>query len=101
MNLMSYILLSLILFTLGAYGVLASKHLLKIFLFLEVMTAAVNLLVGAFAAYNRMNAVLGQAFIIVVWAVSIANTVVFVALAIYLWKKYGTVNIDELRQMKH
>jgi len=97
---MHYIILSLALFTMGVYGVLASKHLLKIFLFLEVMTAAVNLLIAAFAAYNHVNAVLGQAFIIVVWAVSIANTIVFVVLAIYLWKKYGTVNIDELREMK-
>lgn len=101
MNLMSYILLSLTLFTFGVYGVLTSKHLLKIFLFLEVMTASANLLIGAFAAHNRINAALGQALIIVVWAVSIANTVVFVALAIYLWKKYGTANIDDLRTMKH
>ena len=101
MNLMSYIILALALFTMGIYGVLTSKHLLKIFLFLEVMTAAANLLIGAFAAYNKINAALGQAFIVVVWAVSIANTVVFVALAIYLWKKYGTVYIDELREMKH
>lgn len=101
MNLMSYILLSLVLFAFGAYGVLASKHLLKIYLFLEVMAAAANLLIGAFAAYNRINIAMGQTFIVVVWAVSIANTVVFVALAIYLWKKYGTVNIDDLRQMKH
>lgn len=101
MNLMSYIILSLVLFAFGAYGVLTSKHLLKIFLFLEVMTAAVNMLIAAFAAYQKVNAVLGQAFILVVWAVSIANAVVFVALAVFLWKKYGTVDVDELRAMKH
>ena len=101
MNLMSYIILALVLFTVGIYGVLTSRHLLRIFLFLEVMTAAANLLIGAFAAYNKINAVLGQAFIIVVWAVSIANTVVFVALAIYLWKKYGTVNINDLHELKN
>ena len=92
--------LSLIIFAIGVYGVLTSKHLLKIFLFLEVMTAAANLLIASFASYNRVNAALGQSFIIVVWAVSIANTVVFVALTIYLWKKYGTVNINDLREMK-
>ncbi|HEY4497557.1 MAG TPA: NADH-quinone oxidoreductase subunit NuoK [Candidatus Paceibacterota bacterium] len=97
---MSYVILALVLFTLGVYGVLTSRHLLKIFLFLEVMTAAANLLIGAFAAYNKINAVLGQIFIVVVWAVSVANTVVFVTLAIYLWKKFGTVNIDALREMK-
>jgi len=100
MNLLSYIVLSLTLFAIGAYGVLISKHLLKIFLFLEVMTAAANILLAAFAAYNKINPALGQLFILAVWAVSIANTVVFVALAIYLWKKYGTVNVDELRQLK-
>jgi len=100
MNLMSYIFLSLVLFIMGVYGVLASRHLLKIFLFLEVMTAAVNLLIAAFAAYNKVNAAIGQAFIVVVWAVSIANTVVFVALAIYLWKKYKTVHLDKLQEMR-
>ncbi|MDO8557572.1 MAG: NADH-quinone oxidoreductase subunit NuoK [bacterium] len=98
---MSYILLSLTLFAFGAYGVLVSKHLLKIFIFLEVMTAAANLLIAAFAAYNRINAVLGQALIVIVWTVSVANAVVFVALAIYLWKKYGTVNVDDLRELKN
>ena len=98
---MSYIILSLALFTIGVYGVLSSKHLLKIFLFLEVMTAAANMLIAAFAAYQKINAAVGQAFILVVWSVSIANAVVFVALAIFLWKKYGTVNIDELRELKH
>ena len=98
---MSYIILSLALFTIGVYGVVSSKHLLKIFLFLEVMTAAANMLIAAFAAYQKINAAVGQAFILVVWSVSIANAVVFVALAIFLWKKYGTVNIDELRELKH
>ncbi|MDP3963593.1 MAG: NADH-quinone oxidoreductase subunit NuoK [bacterium] len=98
---MSYIILSLALFTIGVYGVLSSKHLLKIFLFLEVMTAAANMLIAAFAAYQKINPVFGQVFIVAVWAVSIANAVVFVALAVYLWKKYGTVNIDALRELRH
>lgn len=100
MSVTFYVLLAVALFGFSVYGLLASRNLLKIFLFLETMASAVNIALAAFASYRPAEAPTGQVFVIVVWLVSIANAVVFISLLAYLGKKYKTTDIGDLRELR-
>ena len=93
-----YIVLSALLFAIGATGVLIRRNPLVILLSLELMLNAGNL---ALVAFSRMlgNAD-GQIFAIIVMVVAACEVVIGLGLIVALYRRRVPLNVDELRGLR-
>jgi NADH-quinone oxidoreductase subunit K len=93
-----YIVLSALLFAVGAAGVLLRRSPLVILLCLELMLNAGNL---ALVAFSRMlgNSD-GQIFAIVVMVVAACEVVVGLGLIVAIYRRRLPLNVDELRGLR-
>jgi NADH-quinone oxidoreductase subunit K len=98
MNLLHYLILSLLLFIVGAAGFVIKKNIISVFLCLELMLNAANLSFIAFSRY--LNQVHGQIFVFFVMVVAAAEAAVGLAITIVLFRNRGTVNVDDADTMK-
>ena len=98
MPLTYYIVLSAILFTLGAVGVLIRRNAIVIFMSVELMLNAANLAFVAFAKYYE--ALNGQIFVFFVMTVAAAEVAVGLALIVAIFRSKHSINVDELSTLK-
>ena len=93
-----YLVLSSLLFAIGATGVLIRRNPLVILLSLELMLNAGNL---ALVAFSRMlGDADGQIFAIVVMVVAACEVVVGLGLIVALYRRRVPLNVDELRGLR-
>jgi NADH-quinone oxidoreductase subunit K len=93
-----YIVLSAILFSIGALGVLIRRNPLIIFMSVELMLNSANL---AFVTFARMhNSLEGQIFVFFVMAVAAAEVAVGLALIVQIFKSKRNINVDEMNSLK-
>jgi len=93
-----YIVLSAILFTLGAVCVLIRRNAIIIFMGIELMLNAANL---AFVAFSTQHQVLsGQIFVFFVMTVAAAEVAVGLALIVTIFRTKQTIDVDQLSSLK-
>jgi len=93
-----YIGLSVILFTLGALGVLIRRNAIIIFMSVELMLNAANLAFVAFARmYQSLN---GQIFVFFVMAVAAAEVAVGLALIVAIFRSKHSIDIDQINSLR-
>jgi NADH-quinone oxidoreductase subunit K len=93
-----YIWLSATLFTIGVLGVLYRRNAIIIFMCIELMLNAVNLLMVAFSAY--LNDASGQVFVFFIMAVAAAEVAVGLAILVLMFRNTKTVDINVLNRLK-
>ena len=94
----AFIALSMILFILGAMGVLLRRNAIIIFMSVELMLNAANLAFTAFARqWGDLN---GQIFVFFVMTVAAAEVAVGLALIVAIFRNKQSINIDDLHQME-
>ena len=98
MELIHYLILSMLLFIVGAVGFVIKKNVISVFLCLELMLNAVNLSFVAFASY--LNQVNGQIFVFFVMVVAAVEAAVGLAITIVLFRNRNTLNVDDADAMK-
>src|SRR3954470_2875745 len=95
----NYIVLSTMLFCIGVIGVLFRRNAIIIFMCIELMLNAVNLLLAAFSTYLSDSA--GQVFVFFIMAVAAAEVAVGLAILTMIFRNTGSVDIDSLSRLKH
>ncbi len=93
-----YIILSAVLFSIGVLGVLFRRNAIIIFMSVEMMLNAVNLLLVAFSVYR--DDANGQVFVFFVMAVAAAEVAVGLAILVTIFKNLHSIDIDELKNLK-
>ncbi|HMD90966.1 MAG TPA: NADH-quinone oxidoreductase subunit NuoK [Anaerolineaceae bacterium] len=93
-----YLGLSAILFVTGILGVLLRRNALVIFMSLELMFNASNLLFVAFSAYYKI--LTGQIFVFFVMAVAAAEVAVGLALMVAIFRTKHSVDVDQVNVLK-
>lgn len=93
-----YVLLSTMLFCIGVLGVLFRRNAIVIFMCIELMLNAVNLLLAAFSAYHGDAA--GQVFVFFIMAVAAAEVAVGLAILMMIYRNTGTTDINFLNKLK-
>ena len=94
-----YIILSAILFTIGALGVLIRRNALIIFMSIELMLNAANLAIVAFSSVLT-EAFSGQIFVFFVIAVAAAEVAVGLALIVEIFKSKRSIDVDQMNSLK-
>lgn len=95
----TYILLSAILFSIGVAGVLYRRNAIIIFMCIELMLNAVNLLFVAFSAF--LGDAAGQVFVFFVMVVAAAEVAVGLAILTMIYRNIGSIDIDSLNKLKN
>ncbi|HVK46954.1 MULTISPECIES: NADH-quinone oxidoreductase subunit NuoK [Chitinophagaceae] len=104
-----YIVLSLALFCIGIAGVLTRRNAIIIFMCIELMLNAVNLLLVAFskmhhlagAAANPMAGIDGQLFVFFIMVVAAAEVSVGLAIIVMMYRNVHSVDVNFLNRLKH
>jgi NADH-quinone oxidoreductase subunit K len=93
-----YVLLSAILFTIGAVGVLTRRNVMVIFMCVELMLNSANLALVAFARqWGRID---GQILTFFVITVAAAEVSVGLALLVGIFRTKHTTNVDDVSTMR-
>ena len=98
MDILYFLILSALLFTIGTVGVIFKKNVISIFLCIELMLNAVNLSFVTFSSF--LNQVHGQVFVFFVMVVAAAEAAVGLAIAIVLQRNRNTLSVDDADTMK-
>jgi NADH-quinone oxidoreductase subunit K len=94
-----YLILSALLFAVGFFGVLVRKNTLVIYMCLEMMLVASTI---ALVAFSRFNGTLdGNVFVFFILTVAAAEVAVGLAIIVALFRKRGTVQVEELNALKN
>lgn len=94
------LLLAAVLFAIGLYGLLSKKSIIAVLMSIELMLNAVNINFIAFNRFTNVSDLTGQLMSIFSIAVGVAEVAVGLALAYRMFREHGTVNVDELNNMK-
>ena len=93
-----FLILSAILFTLGAAGVLVRRNPLVILICIELMLNAVNLTLVTFS--RQLGNLEGQLFTLMSITVAAAEAVVGLAILVDIFHTRDVEDVDELSEMK-
>ena len=94
-----YIALAVILFVIGAVGVLVRRNAIVIFMCVELMLNAANL---AFVGFSRLHGTLdGQVIAFFVMVVAAAEVVVGLAILTTIYRARRSASVDEANLLKY
>ena len=94
-----YLFLSTALFAIGVTGVLLRRNAIIIFMSIELMLNAVNLLLAAFSAYRSDPN--GQVFVFFIMAVAAAEVAVGLAILMMIYRNTQTTDVNYLSKLKY
>ena len=93
-----YLVLSTVLFSIGLIGVMRRKNLLMLFFATEILLNSVNIaLVAISHFYGDFT---GQMFAFFIIAIAASEVAVGLGLLVLWFKRYNTIDLDNMTQMK-
>lgn len=93
-----YLLLAGLMFTIGVVGALIRRNAIVIFMFIELMLNAVNLVLVTFA---RMKGnVDGQVLVFFVLVVAAAEVVVGLAIIVSIFRRRASADVDDVNLLR-
>ncbi|MES2417359.1 MAG: NADH-quinone oxidoreductase subunit NuoK [Bacteroidota bacterium] len=93
-----YIWLCAIIFTIGVIGVLTRRNAIVIFMSVELMLNAVNLLLTAFSVHH--NDPSGQVFVFFIMALAAAEVAVGLSIIVMVYRNTQSIDINVLNRLK-
>jgi NADH-quinone oxidoreductase subunit K len=106
-----YIILAIALFSIGVAGVLTRRNAIIIFMCIELMLNAVNLLLVAFSKMHYGVAATGipettagveaQLFVFFIMVVAAAEVSVGLAIIVMMYRNIHSVDVNFLNRLKH
>ncbi len=93
-----YLAISAVLFTIGVIGVLVRRNAIVVFMCIEMMLNAANLVFVA--AARELKQMQGQTFVFFVMTVAAAEVAVGLAIIITLFRNRETIDVDEVNLLK-
>ncbi|OSZ82981.1 NADH-quinone oxidoreductase subunit K [Chitinophagaceae bacterium IBVUCB1] len=94
-----YLFLSLALFCIGMMGAMMRRNAIIVFMCIELMLNAVNLLMVAFS--KMYNDAAAQIFVFFIMVVAAAEVAVGLAIIVMMYRKVHSVDINILNRLKH
>ena len=99
MNILFYLILSSIIFSIGLLGIFINrKNIITILMSIELMLLAVNINFIGFS--NHLNDLSGQIFALFILVVAAAEAAVGLAILTIFFKRSGSISVDEINKMK-
>ncbi len=96
----SYLVVSALLFAIGLLGVLTRRNAIAVLLGIELMLNAANINFVAFWRYGGAAHMEGQVFVVVVITMAAAEAAIALAIFLNVYRRFRTVNVDQINLMK-
>ena len=103
-----YIFVSIALFCIGVVGVLTRRNAIIVFMCIELMLNAVNLLLVAFSKMHHATGlggntagIDGQLFVFFIMVVAAAEVSVGLAIIVMMYRNTHSIDINFLNRLKH
>ena len=97
---MSLLIISAILFGLGAYGFMTRRNTINVLMCIEIMLGAANINLVYFSRFGAVPSMTSQVFAALVMAVAAAETAVGLALALSIFRRTRSVITDDVDVMR-
>ncbi|MEY2828212.1 MAG: NADH-quinone oxidoreductase subunit NuoK [Bacteroidota bacterium] len=94
----NYIYLSLALFVIGVVGVMTRRNAIVVFMCIELMLNAVNLMLVAFSA--KLGDAAGQMFVFFIMTVAAAEVAVGLAIIVMMYRNTRSIDINVANKLK-
>lgn len=110
MDIKAYIALSIMLFIIGIIGVLVRRNAIIIFMCIELMLNAVNVLLVAFSKMHAISSAAkasptfasdAQIFVFFIMVVAAAEVTVGLAIIVMMYRNVHTVDVNFLNRLKN
>lgn len=99
MNAHYYVYLAVVLFSIGALGVLVRRNMIVVFMSIELMLNSANL---ALVAFSRLNGNLdGQVIAFFVMVIAAAEVVVGLAILMTIYRTRRSASVDDANLLKY
>ena len=95
-----YILLSTALFSIGIYGLTASRNAVRVLMSIELMLNAVNINLVAFSSFVDPLEIKGQVFAIFVMAIAAAEAAIALAIILAMYRNVSSVDMEDFSSLK-
>jgi NADH-quinone oxidoreductase subunit K len=93
-----YMVLSMVVFSIGVFGFLARRNIIIVFMSIELMLNAVNINLISLSHY--LQDLRGQMLAFFVIAVAAAEAAIGLAIIIALFRNKATAHVDEVKEMQ-
>lgn len=93
-----YMVLSVVVFSIGVFGFLSRKNIIIMFMSIELMLNAVNINLISMSHY--LQDLRGQILAFFVIAVAAAEAAIGLAIVIALFRNKATAHVDEMKEMQ-
>ncbi|MFQ5498664.1 MAG: NADH-quinone oxidoreductase subunit NuoK [Candidatus Zixiibacteriota bacterium] len=94
----AYLVVAAVIFAIGTIGVMISRNIIVLFMSVELMLNAANLVLIAFS--KALNVTDGHAFVFLVLTVAAAEAAIGLAMVITIYRNRETINIDRFSMLK-
>lgn len=95
-----YILLSALLFSIGIYGLTASRNVIRVLMSIELLLNAVNINLVAFSTYVDPLNIRGQVFAIFVMAIAASEAAIALAIILAIYRNMNSVDMEDFSSLK-
>ena len=95
-----YILLSTALFSIGIYGLISSRNVIRILMSIEILLNAVNINLVAFSTYIDPLEIKGQIFALFVMAIAAAEAAIALAIILAIYRNMSSVDVEDFASLK-
>ncbi len=96
-----FLILATIMFFTGIYGFLTRRNLITILMSVELILNSVNINFMAFNRYLFPGQLEGHFFSLFVIAVAASEAAVAIAIIINIYRRFSTINVEDVNEMKY
>jgi NADH-quinone oxidoreductase subunit K len=96
-----FLILATMMFFVGVYGFLTRRNLITILMSVELILNSVNINFLAFNRYLYPNKLEGLFFSLFVITVAAAEAAVAIAIIINIYRRFTTINVEDVNEMKY
>jgi NADH:ubiquinone oxidoreductase subunit K len=96
-----FLILAAIMFFTGVYGFLTRRNLITMLMSVELILNSVNINFLAFNRYLYPHKMDGMFFSLFVIAVAAAEVAVAISIIINIYRRFSTINVEDVDEMKY
>jgi NADH:ubiquinone oxidoreductase subunit K len=100
MTLHTFVALSLFLFSLGLYAVLARQNLIAVLIGIELMLNAAALNFLAFGYFTSPDPALGQLVVLFVIGLAAAEVAIFLSIVLAVYRSRKSIDVERLNELQ-
>lgn len=95
-----YLILALIIFSIGFIGLISAKNMIKVLLCIEIIMSAININFIAFTGFKNYMFLNGMVFSLFIIAISSIQTAIAIVLVYLIYKNKENITSEEIEELK-